>query len=193
MVTSTPNVNDKSQSIVRNCYTCGGVGHISKFFPAGSGSVNNNRPHNSAPKQILPQSTNMCNWSISNTSGSYFAPNSTSSFMATPIKGNQSGKRPNESGMGSVLIKYTIVGQSCHVESSNKCSSAKVISEIKGTCMINGCEVEYLLDTGTSQSIISEEVWMRIKEDKELKSCQKSLRTAVGDSVSVLGVASCLV
>ena len=59
--------------------------------------------------------------------------------------------------------------------------------------MINGCEIECLFDTGTSQRIISREVWMRIKRDKELKSCQKSLRTSVGDSVSVLGVASCLV
>ena len=50
----------------------------------------------------------MSNWSMSNSSGSYFAPNSTSSFETTPIKGNQ---RPNDSGMGSVLINDTIVGQ----------------------------------------------------------------------------------
>ena len=34
---------------------------------------------------------------------------------------------------------------------------------------------------------------MRINGDNELRPCAKSLRTAVGDSVSVLGVASCVV
>ena len=163
MVASTPNINDRSQSVVRNCYSCGGVGHISKFCTMGSNAVNNNKPYNSAPQQNLPPSGNLSNWSMSNTSGSYFAPNCTSSFMATPIKGNLSGKRPNDSGMGSVLINDTIVGQSCHVESSSQCSSVPVASEIKGTCLINGLEVECLLDTGTSQIIISEEVWLRIK------------------------------
>ena len=43
---------------------------------------------------------------MSNTSGSYFAQNITISFMATPIKKNQSGKRLNDSGMGSVTNVY---------------------------------------------------------------------------------------
>ena len=47
------------------------------------------------------------NWSMSYTSVSYF----TSSFMATPIVGNQNNKLPNDSGMGSILINDTIVGQ----------------------------------------------------------------------------------
>ena len=104
---------------------------------------------------------------MSNTRGSYFAPNSTCSFMATPIKGNLSGKRPNYSGMASVFLNDKLVGQSCHVESLSQCSSVLVASEIKGTCLMNALEVECFLDTGTSQSIISEEVWLRIKCDNE--------------------------
>ena len=44
---------------------------------------------------------------MSYTSVSYL----TSSFMATPIEGNQNNKLPNDSGMGSILINDTIVGQ----------------------------------------------------------------------------------
>ena len=61
-----------------------------------------------------------------------------------------------------VRLNDTIVGQSCHVEKSSQCSSVPVASEIKGTCLIYRLEVECLLDTGTSQSIISKEVWLRI-------------------------------
>ena len=43
----------------------------------------------------------------------------------------------------------------------------------------------------TSQSKISEEVWLRIKSDNELRSCAKSLRTAISDSISLLEVVWC--
>ena len=92
--------------------------------------------------------------------------------------------------MGSVSINHTIVAQSCHVERSSQCSSVQVASEIKGTCLINILELESLLETGTRQNIISEEAWLKIKGDNELRPCAKSLRTAVGDSVTELGVAS---
>ena len=55
-------------------------------------------------------------------------------ILATPFKGNQSGKKSNDLGMGFVLIHDMIVSESCHVESLNQCYSARVISEIKGTC-----------------------------------------------------------
>ena len=64
--------------------------------------------------------------------------------MDTSIEVYQSGKMPKDSGMGSVFINGTIVGQSCHVESSSQCSSIPVASDIKGTCLINGLEVEFL-------------------------------------------------
>ena len=42
----------------------------------------------------------------------------------------------------------------------------------------------------TSESIIGEEVWLRIKDDNVIRPYAKLLRTAVNDSVSMLGVAS---
>ena len=61
MVASKPNINDRTQSVVRNCYSCGGVGHISKFCTAGSSAVTNNKPYNSAIQQTLPKSGNLVN------------------------------------------------------------------------------------------------------------------------------------
>ena len=52
--------------------------------------------------------------------------------------------------MGLVLINDTIVGHSCVVKSSNQYSSVLVALETKSTCLMNGLEVECLLDTGTS-------------------------------------------
>ena len=36
-------------------------------------------------------------------------------------------------------------------------------------------------------------MWLRIKADNGLRPCAKSLRTAMADSISALGVASCVV
>ena len=49
MVANNPNINDKTQSEVRNCYSCGGVGQKSKFCTAGSSAVNNNKLYSSSP------------------------------------------------------------------------------------------------------------------------------------------------
>jgi len=165
--------------VIRSCHNCGMPGHIAREC---RNKLDNN---NNATSQLVSTPINSNFSGVNNNqqqasfqqglNGSFIGE---TSIMSASGSYNQQPRYPN------------LVGSSSQTPTAQRVNSINDVHEnaIIGRCELNGKVISFELDTGSPNTIISEEVWEQVKSiDSSIEHLQNKYVACNGSEINVLG------